>query len=86
MDFLQTDVFASPAAVEETHAQLKEEYSKPDHWPKHVMVRYTWYVTGLDVLRLSETAVKLFLKRLTLFIWNPSGVLKLLRATPSDSD
>eukprot|EP00243_Klebsormidium_subtile_P009042 TRINITY_DN4415_c0_g1_i2.p1 TRINITY_DN4415_c0_g1~~TRINITY_DN4415_c0_g1_i2.p1 ORF type:complete len:224 (+),score=35.90 TRINITY_DN4415_c0_g1_i2:260-931(+) len=31
-----------PEEFEATHAQLKEEYSKPDHWPKHVMVRYTW--------------------------------------------
>lgn len=40
-----------------THPEIRKQFWDPQHWPKHVLVRYTWYATFLDHFQLCLTSL-----------------------------
>ncbi|CAF2046808.1 hypothetical protein YC2023_110269 [Brassica napus] len=42
-------VIDMPLSYLNTHPEIRIQFSDPQHWPKHVLVRYTWYAAFIDV-------------------------------------
>ncbi|CAN6897299.1 unnamed protein product [Brassica oleracea var. botrytis] len=38
-----------PSTDLNTHPEIRIQFWDPQHWPKHVLVRYTWYSAFIDV-------------------------------------
>jgi hypothetical protein len=36
-------VIDMPHSYLNTHPEIRKQFWDPQHWPKHVLVRYTWY-------------------------------------------